>query len=84
MPSISSFYGITIYMYYLGKEHNPSHIHAYYGENNAIISIQNGKIIEGSLPINALKLVKKWVKIHREELEIMWNSQIFKKIAPLD
>lgn len=84
MPAISSFYGIVIYMYFLEKEHNPSHIHVYYGNNNAIVSIKTRNIIEGWLPRNALKLVKKWLKIHRKELEIMWDSQVFKKIAPLD
>ena len=84
MPAISSFYGIVIYMYFLGKEHNPSHIHAYYGTNNAIISIKTGKIIDGRLPRNALKLIKRWLKIHREELETMWDSQVFKKVAPLE
>ena len=84
MPSISVFYGITIYMYFLAKEHNPSHIHAYYGGYNAVICISNGQIIEGKLPKNALKLVREWLNIHKEELQIMWDTQQFRKIAPLD
>jgi hypothetical protein len=33
MPSISMFYGITIYMYYLDtNKHKLPHIHAKYGE----------------------------------------------------
>ena len=84
MPSISTFYGITIYMYFLAKEHNPSHIHAFYGEDNATININTGEIIEGKLPKNALKLVKEWVKIHKEELQKIWDTQKFKKITPLD
>ena len=83
MPLISSFYGITIYMYFLAKEHNPSHIHVYYDCYNAIISISSSKIIEGKLPRKTLKLTRVWVNLHREELEIMWNSQVFKRIDPL-
>ncbi len=84
MPSISSFYGITIYMYFLANEHNPSHVHAYYGDCNATINISNGKVIDGSLPKNALKLVKQWINLHREQLQKIWESQKFEKIAPLD
>lgn len=84
MPSISTFYGITIYMYFLAKEHNPSHIHAYYGDKNGVVSIKTGELIEGGLPKNALKLVKQWVVIHKDELQEMWDTQLFKKIAPLD
>ena len=32
MPTISRFYGILILMHLTQKEHNPPHIHAYYGE----------------------------------------------------
>lgn len=32
MPVISKFYGIVIKMYFRQKEHNPPHIHAFYGE----------------------------------------------------
>ena len=60
MPSISIFYGITIYMYFLAKEHSPSHIHAFYGSDNVTINILTGEILEGSLPKNALRLVRQW------------------------
>ena len=79
MPSISVFYGITIYMYFLPNEHNPSHFHAYYGEYNATISIETGEIIEGKLPKNASKLVNQWLKLHRNELQNMWDTQEFRK-----
>jgi len=32
MPTISSFYGITIKMYFQQSEHNPPHFHVIYGE----------------------------------------------------
>ena len=32
MPEISRFYGIIIKMFFKPKEHEPSHIHALYGE----------------------------------------------------
>ena len=39
MPEVSSFYGLSIYMYNNGREHNPPHFHAIYGENECIIDI---------------------------------------------
>lgn len=32
MPEISRFYGIVIKMFFKPKEHEPSHIHALYGD----------------------------------------------------
>lgn len=71
-------------MYFLASEHNPSHIHAYYGEYNAVIGIATGDILEGMLPKNALKLVREWLKLHQDELQTMWETQEFRKITPLD
>ena len=51
MPVISRFYGMTIKMYLLGKEHNPPHIHALYGDYNGVIDIQTLDMIEGDLPL---------------------------------
>ena len=51
MPAISMFYGILIYMYYFdNKKHHLPHIHAKFGENEAILSIANGETLEGELP----------------------------------
>ena len=70
-------------MYFLAGEHNPPHIHAIYNKNIAVIDIQNLKVIEGELPKRALKLVKEWVYIHKNEIRDMWVTQQFKKIEPL-
>ncbi|MCT8342979.1 MULTISPECIES: DUF4160 domain-containing protein [Photorhabdus] len=51
MPTISEFFGILIRMYY--DDHNPPHFHAYYGEHEAIISIETLEVMEGSLPKRA-------------------------------
>ena len=55
MPTIASFYGIIIMMYLLDKEHNPPHIHAFYGDEAATFYISNGEIYEGSFPTRAKK-----------------------------
>lgn len=39
MPVIARFYGMTVKMYLLGKEHNPPHFHVVYGDYNGVIDI---------------------------------------------
>ena len=83
MPEISRFYGIIIKMYFLDSEHNPPHIHAIYNKSIAVIDIQTLEIIEGELPRRALKLVKEWILINKNEIKEIWSTQKFKKIDPL-
>lgn len=45
-------------MYFLQKEHNPPHIHAIYGDDMAVITIDDGKVLEGALPSKALEMVR--------------------------
>ena len=83
MPVLSNFYGIIIKMYFQQSEHNPPPIHAIYGENIGVIDISSLEMLEGDLPIRALKLTQEWVKKNKKELLEMWNTQKFKKIDPL-
>ena len=71
MPRISSFYGIVIAMYY--REHGVPHFHAVYGEYKASISILSLEMLGGNLPPQALRLVKQWAFLHREELLKNWD-----------
>ena len=83
MPIISKFYGMTIRMYFQQSEHNPPHIHVIYGQYIVVINILKNEVMEGELPNKKLKLVKKWIEIHRNELIYIWNNQKFKNIEPL-
>lgn len=83
MPVVSSFYGISIKMYFQQSEHNPPHINAIYGEYIGVIDIQTTKLIEGDLSTRALKLVREWLIVHKEEIFKIWNTQEFEKIPPL-
>jgi|GEM_PF-1936006 len=47
MPIVSVFFGITIRMYF--GDHPPPHIHAAYQGQAALISIETGKVLRGSL-----------------------------------
>jgi hypothetical protein len=83
MPEISRFYGIIIRMFVKGREHNPPHFHAYYGEFDAEFDINTLELIAGKLPNTALYLVKQWAQIHQSELKAIWERQEFKDIEPL-
>jgi hypothetical protein len=52
VPKISEFFGISIYMYF--GEHPPPHFHARYGGSEALVSIADLSVLEGSLPPRAL------------------------------
>ena len=84
MPTISMFYGILIRMY--NDDHNPPHLHALYGDNQACFDFE-GNVIDGHLPKKQKVLVQAWIEIHIEELKANWKlieqgEQLF-KIEPL-
>jgi hypothetical protein len=77
MPTISMFYGIIISMYFLdNKQHKLPHIHVKYQENEAVVSIVNGEILEGNIPQNKMKLLQAWIELHKEELVADWELAV--------
>jgi hypothetical protein len=88
MPVVSAFYGIIISLYYKDdKRHHKPHVHVWYQDSEAVLSIPDGDILEGGIPNNKMKLVQAWMEIHRDELLADWKlaadgQQIF-KIDPL-
>lgn len=74
MPSIASFYGIVIYMYFEPRAaHRLPHFHAYYGDYTASVSIDPPNLLEGALPRRQLRLVLAWAELHQVELMENWN-----------
>jgi hypothetical protein len=71
MPTISVFYGIAIRMFL--ADHSPPHFHAIYGEFEATFSIETGKLLKGTFPKTATKLVKEWTDLNRSALVEDWN-----------
>ena len=83
MPEITRFYGIVIKMFFKPKEHEPSHIHALYGEYIGEFNIHTMEMIQGDLPFKAQELVREWLSFHQNELQAMWDSQKITKLPPL-
>ena len=71
MPTIAYFYGITIRMFFV--DHPPPHFHAEYQGHEANISIETGDALEGSLPKNAVRIVREWALQHQSELLENWE-----------
>lgn len=80
MPRLSEFYGIVIYMYW--NDHQPPHFHAVYGEHEALVQIEDGSFLRGTLPRTAARLVREWAKLNHDELQENWKHA--QKPEPLD
>jgi hypothetical protein len=80
MPTVAWFYGIAIAMY-------SPHFHAQYGRPRAVVSF-DGRIVAGSLPPTAARLVAQWAMAHQDELVENWTraraDQPLERIAGLD
>ena len=84
MPEVSRFYGIIIKMFFKPKEHEPSHVHAIYGEYVGLFNIKTHEMITGDLPQKAQDLVREWLVLNDDELQKMWDTQQIKKLPPLE
>ncbi|MBK8515246.1 MAG: DUF4160 domain-containing protein [Saprospiraceae bacterium] len=62
--------------------------HVEYSEYDAMIEIESGDILRGSLPAKQLKYIQVWSDIHKAELlenfiSMRSDSKLYKKITPL-
>lgn len=71
MPELCRFYGIIIRIHY--DDHAPSHFHAVYGDEEALVSIEGLAILKGRLPPRARGLVVEWASLHQTELREAWG-----------
>lgn len=71
MPTISTFRGIRVYIYW--KDHMPPHFHAFYGSDEVLVSIEEIEVLEGGIPAKQLKMLLGWAAFHQEELRENWE-----------
>lgn len=85
MPRLSSFYGITVWMYY--DDHDPPHLHARYAGRWAQVAVGDGALLAGDLPGRAQRLLREWIELHAAELAANWDrarrDEPLHTIAPL-
>lgn len=68
------FYGIIVSMYYLdNKRHSLPHIHVKYQEQEVVLRIPDGDVLEGQFRNDKLRLVLAWIEIHKDELMADWE-----------
>lgn len=72
MPRVAEFAGICISIY--AADHNPPHVHVFYGEFEALVVIASGATLKGDLPSKQLKMAKAWIEAHREMLQAKWDE----------
>ncbi len=88
MPAISMFYGIIVYMYFNGnKQHKLPHIHVKYQNDEVIVAISEGGMLDGDIPKAKMKLLQAWIELHKDELLADWqpvvSGELPYKIEPL-
>jgi hypothetical protein len=77
MPSISMFYGLIVYMYFKDdKQHRLPHIHVKYQNDEVIVSIPDGTVLEGKIPPAKMKLLQAWIELHKDELVADWELAV--------
>ena len=74
MPIISIFFGIVIRMFH--GDHAPPHFHASYQGFEALIAVEDGRVLAGALPKRALRIVQEWGAAHRGELLENWQRGV--------
>ena len=72
MSEISTFLGITVYMYF--EVQNPPRFQVLYNGRHGIFSISTLGYSKGNLPPKVVGLVIDWAELHKKELLANWES----------
>ena len=86
MPVISVFLGIVIRIFH--DDHAPPHFHASYGEYDAVVEINGGRILHGRLPLRVRHVVEEWRRKNVALIRMAWADAIAgrmpRRIKPLE
>ncbi len=64
-------------MYFMdNKQHKLPHIHVRYQNDEVIVSIPDGGILEGGIPASKMKLLQAWIELHKDELVADWELAV--------
>jgi hypothetical protein len=86
VPCVSRFHGIVILMYPNESRHlGRPHFHAKYAGVMASCDIVTLKPIAGALPPRVARLVRRWARLHQDELAEDWTRSRAKlPLLPID
>ncbi|MBZ0273992.1 DUF4160 domain-containing protein [bacterium] len=71
MPTISRFYGMTVFMN--ARDHNPPHFHVTYGGDEFCFTISPVGVLEGRPPKRVRALIFEWARLHENEIMANWT-----------
>ena len=70
---LDRFAGIVVRIYpENGGKHNMPHIHAYYNDYTCVISIIDGKVLDGKLPGKQKIILYQWLLKYKEAVLLRW------------
>lgn len=55
------------------KKHKLPHIHVRYQDNEVVVQIPEGIILDGNIPSPKMKLLQAWIELHKDELIANWE-----------
>jgi len=86
MAILSMFYGVIVSMYFFDqRRHHLPHIHVKYQDEEAVLAISDGELLEGNLRANKMKLVQAWMELRKEELLADWDlASQGQNVFPID
>jgi len=58
-PVVEKREGVDIIIH--GREHLPPHVHACYGDDEALVNIRTGELFAGYIPSKKLRIVQQWL-----------------------
>ena len=71
MPLVHRYGNIEIRIH--RRDHNPPHFHVYSSGRSAVVGIEDGSIMAGSLHPATLRSVQRWRRENFELLQGFWN-----------
>lgn len=72
MPTLFTFDRYKIRIYF--REHGIPHVHLISADCAAVIAIDDGDLIEGDAPPDALETARTWIATNRDMLLAMWRQ----------
>ena len=81
MPTISEYlllrFGIAVRMYYGDtKQHHRPHVHVVYQDEEAVVAIPSGEVLEGEVHRTALRKARAWITLNEEALMERWERAV--------
>jgi Domain of unknown function (DUF4160) len=71
MPRIGEAFGLVFCVYFF--DHNPPHVHAIYGDDEAQLAIATGELLAGALPGIKLRQAREWLAENRALALAAWQ-----------